>query len=671
MQFRRCLLHALLSCLLLLLLFAVVFTGAIRVRETVTLREGYSVILQMNEEPFGFENGGTLDVLVDCDSNFAPEMSILLSTPEQWDDKATCGDLSYSRSYNLSHSLSPEVKRYHLVEPIVGDDSDNFYFFILRICGGLSSPSRVDSVACKIDLNAINPGNEHLSKDLIPLPEMFLILFFIWMFVCVLWLLNWLLFSKYNNSLHTFITVLAMLKLVALYFRYQEFEDISHLGFEQHHFFVLRVLLHNIEIVVFFWLLVLISMGWKIVEKSIPKSSRVFIAVVCILLYLSKICETWVNAYFTGVTVLVVLVLVVTIIRSSGYFVIFLRHKEVLATSLYQTEVANQQHTIQLKEFCAPLLQKYRLISSMRLIFVLYSFFWCIVQLSSEFLSRNRWVYYLIEEILEILTYAFLLKTFRLMDMSKYESELTPEPESIDITLCETKDKTPLAVLMAVSNDKFVEFMDYTQKSRKRRQDKEQQNRREREREGEQRQVQVQVQVQQVEGGDAVNDVEEDILPQPNVIEAEIQQQQQIDGDVHNSDNNAGFDMEDRGVDEKPPVSESVESNTVGTTTSTTSTTTSTFNSNSSDGMGFNLHTTFSPHSSEPSINISSSSLSSSSSSSNNNNSMNDNIIHSSLATTQFRSLVDAEESNPTMTTQMTSDSDVRDSEGVTLQSIV
>ncbi|EGD78416.1 hypothetical protein PTSG_09112 [Salpingoeca rosetta] len=257
--------------LLLVLCLAPGYVGGIIVRTTfdVDRQSDRGSFKILRSQLFGFQRGGSLSLHLDCDGKVASPSLIAVTYTDLSDWIGTgrpCSSLQATEQvFNLTNNLDPESTPTHpiyaLEEPYGGEDRSKLYTFIIRDCGPYTAQERTQDATCEVYLVALNPGGEHLSRDQVMLPDVYLGLLICWGCILFFWGVNTCLYSQYSNGLHTVLTIAPLLKTATLAFELNKYTFISNHGWTPADAEVARILLLHTENAVFFITLLLISNG--------------------------------------------------------------------------------------------------------------------------------------------------------------------------------------------------------------------------------------------------------------------------------------------------------------------------------------------------------------------------------------------------------------------------
>eukprot|EP01147_Barroeca_monosierra_P007303 gene7303-7673_t len=415
---------------------------------------------------FGFKRGGHLRLNVDC---------------WQGASRPCSSSQSWSEAFNVSANRLPQSPitspQFELFETFGFSNRSSMYNFVIRECPPFDENlKKTVRTSCQVLLEAVNPGGEHLSRDQIPLPNIYMAIVIVWAFVIVAWCMNWIRYRRYANGLHAVISAAPTIKLVTLILEYRKYSTLSSQGWVPDDLEITRSLLLFAETALFLSSILLISYGWKVLRRELEGSTLFATVGLPLLLLLSNVCQRWVHSYFTGLSIILVLCITVTIIRSSGLHVIILRHRLMDISFIYRREMQDRVQ-MSINQFASPLLRKLALFQATRLIFVLFAIAWTILELSASFLHEHTWIRILTLECVEMVTYLVLMVVFRepivlylldkscmiesLRDFSPYEKKdaSLENISDIEVTLYELKEGHPFALLVPMTPELFLEFI--------------------------------------------------------------------------------------------------------------------------------------------------------------------------------------------------------------------
>eukprot|EP00002_Diphylleia_rotans_P033891 TRINITY_DN7245_c0_g1_i2.p1 TRINITY_DN7245_c0_g1~~TRINITY_DN7245_c0_g1_i2.p1 ORF type:complete len:366 (+),score=24.47 TRINITY_DN7245_c0_g1_i2:44-1141(+) len=217
---------------------------------------------------FQFLSGGTVDLNFELSSDNLDTYFLLCNLMEinkMNQDYGDIQDLCDNR-----HFLDCSV---HM--PLYGNTTNtlsytiqnkNSYFFLFENC-------REYKFEAKLQYTLLNPGNEHLGFNLIPLPTIYMGLVCVCMTVYSLWLINWYLHRKEPwIPLHTVISAIPILKGAELVLSHYHWKDLSDVGMTSDFMDLLRVIVGNGGFHFYsLTTILLIAHGWCITVDSIPR----------------------------------------------------------------------------------------------------------------------------------------------------------------------------------------------------------------------------------------------------------------------------------------------------------------------------------------------------------------------------------------------------------------
>jgi len=178
------------------------------------------------------------------------------------------------------------------------------YYFILANC-----EETVSNTVLQLNCELVNPGGQQLGTEEIPLPIVYESFLVVWFILLVMWVVNWVQFRHYRLSLHRFICILPILKVismgcnVAYWYNSSIFGTMPLWGTIMNQGFVT---LHDIFL---FIALMLIGKGWGITRASLIRPETLSIIVTVVTWAFAALCYRLYGGYYLFAVVIVFIVL--------------------------------------------------------------------------------------------------------------------------------------------------------------------------------------------------------------------------------------------------------------------------------------------------------------------------------------------------------------------------
>eukprot|EP00045_Choanoeca_perplexa_P008532 m.79782 g.79782 ORF g.79782 m.79782 type:complete len:195 (+) comp14527_c0_seq1:30-614(+) len=138
----------------------------------------------------------------------------------------------------------------------------------------------------------------------------------------------------------------------------------------------------------------------------------------------------------------------------------------LLWSTSHSLESSTQAHvTISLAEFARPIVNKLRILASIRSAFIFYCVTWAIVGIAGSFLDNHTWIVELMTEILLLLYYVLLYSCLRLRDFHDYfeadrlRQEAENSTDEIEVDLLADVDGKPFGLLVPLTPGLFRDFI--------------------------------------------------------------------------------------------------------------------------------------------------------------------------------------------------------------------
>jgi type II secretory pathway component PulF len=97
----------------------------------------------------------------------------------------------------------------------------------------------------RIQINAVNPGGEHLSVSEMPYKTLYAVTTAIWALFAILWTGNWFLYRGFNVKLQRLITVVPVVHSLVALFQLMQWMTKSQSGLESPELYVSLTALHS------------------------------------------------------------------------------------------------------------------------------------------------------------------------------------------------------------------------------------------------------------------------------------------------------------------------------------------------------------------------------------------------------------------------------------------
>lgn len=437
-----------------------------------------SAIAFIASDAFGFNSGGTADIVLSCSAMPGP-INLIVFTDEQAlkissDAVQVCNLSNEEADFNAVRTVSFAMRNYTNVQQTFyfGNDLEpGFFKFGIQTCA--TSPMTVEP-ECTVGMVLRNPGGEHLSSDMVNLPGIYDSLTVFWAIIIGVWVANWLQHRKASNNLHKLSPLPAVFELISCalfaeaYTQRSADEDNTHTN-------AWGVVTQYIAMMFAFFLLLLISFGYCIIHERLDSENVFNVVAAPALACLSLILMRFVHKYFLAITVIFVVIVIISILKNTG------RNGLILRARLMEIELTHPGEWVRGFPLAAPLLRKRFMIEGSRAIFTAYLVLWAMLGIFEVALKRDRETQLLLEELLEVFLVVSILWLVRLRDFRAFLPQANPNgggaEEGDDAANTQRKPPCMLVHLpgkvdeamclgVEVNNDQVTAFLDSLRKPR-------------------------------------------------------------------------------------------------------------------------------------------------------------------------------------------------------------
>ncbi|KAF2078316.1 hypothetical protein CYY_000408 [Polysphondylium violaceum] len=313
-----------------LLLLVIVFVAAVKAdyQSPFSFKTDEEAILFGQ---FGFYEGGRFSVNVDLSSNVDRNEYY---TPENLNrtiiEVLVCKDRQFSDAFDDYCALRPTciyqqpLSNEGYSQYSVEIEQDGYYYFLLTKCSQSIFP-----LTYRVSYTTYNPGDNHLSAELIPLPHTFMLFTAIWGVLSILWSVNWIMHRRQNVKLHKIITLFPFSKLC---------DVIYSLGYYQYYRSHGAT---SVAVVILYWVFYII---FKIIS-------------LIVLLFISSgwgICPGRYKSLITPLVIIIVLLGVTLALGSffGGYYIVisFIVYIPVLCMIFFKADVNIKKIRLEIEE---------------------------------------------------------------------------------------------------------------------------------------------------------------------------------------------------------------------------------------------------------------------------------------------------------------------------------
>ncbi|XP_014669188.1 PREDICTED: uncharacterized protein LOC106810379 [Priapulus caudatus] len=413
----------------------------------------------LTDRGFGFIRGGVINFQLRCpepEPSAPPDLWLLLCSMSggrkftripltqlnyrchQLSGGMSEKDVSMSDTFCQRVTVAPNSSgTYHVQHRVSNTD---FYRFVLLQCPNSKGPvvtnlsETIDlQVTCSSALMTVNPGNEQLSSDEIPMIYIYDALLFIWIILIMAWLGNFFLFRRYSNKLHKLLTFAPILKLLLVSIILSRWRSISDEGLEFDsmdnvcHFF------RSLEDALMFTIMLIVARGWGLLHctmNNLQWGSFIFFFLVFAV---SLMCIRWVHNYFLAFSICCVVFLTYKTLKCCSLNIEYIqrrrrkfRHFVNRCNLHYRTKTTVDDQ----------LLHKVALFTRFRFVCAAFSLVFSLVVTLAMFLSEYAYVQALTYEVPKLMAYVAIGVIFRLRNFGPFEHiEVAPPKESVIVFL--------------------------------------------------------------------------------------------------------------------------------------------------------------------------------------------------------------------------------------------
>lgn len=358
--------------------------------------------------PFGFLSGGTANIKITCTLPPGP-IKLIIMTDDQYTKIASDGNvLSCGNSGFFAVRTVRWAMYNHTQENMTfnfGTDLEaGFYQFGIQTC---SPAAFLMEPLCRVNTVLLNPGGEHLSSDMIELPRIYKSLTIYWGITIGLWGLNALFYVRMSNRLHKISLLAPVLKLTGciLYANAYELNSQEEASVQEHAW---AETFGYFAITYSFFILLLTADGYCILRSRLECEVAFHIFAAPALASVALVLQRFVHRYFLAMTVVFMVIVVISLLKTSG------RNTMMLRARLSEIELLQPNGVLNERDLALPLRCKRFLIEGSRLIFTMYIVLWALLGIFEVSLVNNRQGQILLDELLDVFLVTSLLWLLRL-----------------------------------------------------------------------------------------------------------------------------------------------------------------------------------------------------------------------------------------------------------------
>ena len=304
-----------------------------------------------------------------------------------------------------------------------GDGSDDVVSPTRKPPGVSDAGAGIDSASspaiyCTASISLTNAAGSHLSSDEVRMPDTTRALVIAWVVALSAWLANWMWHHATSNKLHDMLFLGPVAKFGAVLCDFYEVRRQESGGLVSTPLEHLSAFFTIVSTSWFFMFCLFGVHGWCIVRHTAPENYRMMVALPFVFLCTS-IATEWVHSYFLALSIIAACVMVVNILRESGVHLHYL-HVRLNEITAVLTEHHEDITQAQLDAMTEPLLSKRFLMEVIRVCFVGYALLWAFLGITKSYLKEHRWLEHMLNGIIWIVTWWFMMWVFRLRDRSRY-----------------------------------------------------------------------------------------------------------------------------------------------------------------------------------------------------------------------------------------------------------
>eukprot|EP00730_Choanoeca_flexa_P002652 TRINITY_DN11120_c0_g1_i3.p1 TRINITY_DN11120_c0_g1~~TRINITY_DN11120_c0_g1_i3.p1 ORF type:complete len:511 (+),score=101.67 TRINITY_DN11120_c0_g1_i3:244-1776(+) len=422
------------------------------------------------ERYFGFKRGGFIDFDMNCTGETGRLLLVAMTRRQRNDvlerPATVCNAAgTVAVAYNLEEqqyiSTTNTGVRYQVKSEYGTGNRSDFYTFYLVECPP-SAPVRSPPGRCGLRLVTLNPNGEHLSRDEIPLPDVYTFFILCWGSVLLAYILNGIWYWQYSNHLHKTLVLPALVGLILSLMDQAHWAVLSEDGVAKDSISDARNVFRILETTIFFAVTMALSDGWGIVHPEMDSGTLASVIGMPLCFFSISALTTFVHRYFLGLAIIMVVLIVVFVVRHSAGNLLFLHHRYHDIALVHRAE---NHGGLDMDHFAAPIIRKLEILSVLRTAFIFYCVTWAIVGIAASFMDDRTWIVELMFEILLFLYFCVLYGVLRLRDFDPfYEAERQRQraennEDDIEVELLADKQDKPFALLVPLSKDLFREFI--------------------------------------------------------------------------------------------------------------------------------------------------------------------------------------------------------------------
>eukprot|EP00126_Sphaerothecum_destruens_P008490 Sdes_comp20238_c0_seq3m13645 len=384
----------------------------------------YQLFQDLQTESFGFNPAGTLDFMISCNTSIPIRLYVaVLSSQQSYQISSLPVQPMCANITRLPSTPFQIISNRYYHDDLKNSTSVNFSilrsdFYLVNL---LYCPDMVDSLAeCSVFIETLNPGHNQLSSEVIPVPYIYCGFMIVWCVAVCYWLWNWGRFCSYSNKLHRTMFCMAFLQLFSVVYFFYIWHLLSSQGDLNTLVKDMCFFLQNIALSLQFFVYLLVSSGWGILRSTIPAYTwHVTNSIILVFLF-SLTLVTWFSFYFVVLTVSSVGLMWYFVVKSTNYNLQFLRiiYDRV---GLIQRRYEMDSNSVSLQ---APVLKKFQLFRSFRMLFLVYSSSYLVILISQTAMNNRATavVDTTVRQLIYFLGSVGLMWLFKLKDFTAYES---------------------------------------------------------------------------------------------------------------------------------------------------------------------------------------------------------------------------------------------------------
>lgn len=292
--------------------------------------------------------------------------------------------------------------------------TERFLTVLLLSC----DPNQHSMITCETKTVLLNPGNEHLSSDEIPLPDIYKGWCVTWGIITLAFVLNFYLYKKFENGLFKSLFVLLVFYFLIIIFREYEYRQMSTNGIESDQNQKSRQALECILQGYILFVLVLISDGWCILRTTMSFGLRMGYSALMIAFIFALMGAKWIHPYFLGLVISFALFIIFLIMRNTSNNLDVVREQYVYVMTYLRRQ--NLQF-IGARTPLEIIEAKFHLLRQFRVCFIALGLSVAIVKTVASFLSEYSWIEALLNDGVDCVIFLTMFFLFRLRNFKDFE----------------------------------------------------------------------------------------------------------------------------------------------------------------------------------------------------------------------------------------------------------